>query len=108
MSTSCLFCKMVAGAFPCHKIYETQLTLAFLDINPLSKVLTRFFIQGHALVISKAHAQMMHELPDESLADLLPVAKKVAIAVGAGAYNILQNNGRLAHQVKPPYLKTRK
>jgi diadenosine tetraphosphate (Ap4A) HIT family hydrolase len=51
---------------------------------------------------------MMHELPDESLADLLPVAKKVAIAVGAGAYNILQNNGRLAHQVKPSYLTTRK
>lgn len=41
----------------------------------------------------------MHELSDESLADILPVAKKVALAVGAQNYNVLQNNGRLAHQV---------
>ena len=41
----------------------------------------------------------MHQLSDESLADLLPVAKKVALAVGAENYNILQNNGREAHQV---------
>lgn len=42
----------------------------------------------------------MHELPDDSLADILPVAKKVAIATGAAEYNVLQNNGRLAHQVR--------
>lgn len=43
----------------------------------------------------------MHELPDEHLADVLPVAKKIALALGAEdgvQYNILQNNGRLAHQ----------
>ncbi|CAG8460723.1 11658_t:CDS:2 [Acaulospora colombiana] len=44
------------------------------------------------------HSDTLHKLPDESLADLLPVAKKVAIATGAEQYNILQNNGRLAHQ----------
>lgn len=36
------------------------------------------------------HAQKMHELPDEYLADALPVAKKIALAVGAENYNILQ------------------
>ena len=41
----------------------------------------------------------MHELPDEYLADAMPVAKKIAIAQGAENYNILQNNGRIAHQV---------
>jgi diadenosine tetraphosphate (Ap4A) HIT family hydrolase len=35
------------------------------------------------------------------LADLLPVAKKVALALGAENYNILNNNGRLAHQEVP-------
>jgi diadenosine tetraphosphate (Ap4A) HIT family hydrolase len=40
----------------------------------------------------------MHQLPDEYLMDLMPVAKKVALALGAANYNILQNNGRLAHQ----------
>jgi diadenosine tetraphosphate (Ap4A) HIT family hydrolase len=64
----------------------------------------------------------MHELPDEYLADAMPVAKKIALAVGAVDYNvlqviqisifnsilymmltdmILQNNGRIAHQVRP-------
>ncbi|CAG8542734.1 3537_t:CDS:10 [Diversispora eburnea] len=65
--------------------------LAFLDISPLS--------EGHTLVIPKYHSKFLHELPDEYLADLLPVAKKVAIATGAEQYNILQNNGPLAHQV---------
>lgn len=41
----------------------------------------------------------MHELPDEYLADALPIAKKIALAQGAENYNILQNNGALAHQV---------
>jgi diadenosine tetraphosphate (Ap4A) HIT family hydrolase len=44
------------------------------------------------------HAQFMHELPDDYLADLLPSAKKVALALGADNYNVLQNNGRLARK----------
>lgn len=42
------------------------------------------------LVISKEHAQFMHELSDESLQDILPVAKRVAKAINADNYNILQ------------------
>ncbi|KAJ3336001.1 hypothetical protein HDU91_001947 [Kappamyces sp. JEL0680] len=40
----------------------------------------------------------MHQLSDASLADLLPVAKKITLALGPNAYNVLQNNGRAAHQ----------
>ncbi|KAJ1981153.1 Adenosine 5'-monophosphoramidase [Dimargaris verticillata] len=90
MATNCLFCKIVKGAIPSFKLIETELSYSFLDIGPLSK--------GHALVIPKHHAQKMHELPDEYLADALPVAKKLAVALGCENYNILQNNGRLAHQ----------
>ncbi|KAI8894963.1 HIT-like protein [Globomyces pollinis-pini] len=86
----CLFCKIIKREIPSHKLFETELSYAFLDIGPLNK--------GHALVIPKFHAQKMHQLPDESLADLLPIAKKIALALGAENYNILQNNGRLAHQ----------
>lgn len=42
----------------------------------------------------------MHELPDEYLQDVLPLAKRIAIAQGIPNYNILQNNGRIAHQVQ--------
>ena len=61
------------------------------DIGPIS--------EGHALVIPKFHGAKLHDIPDEHLHELLPVAKKIAIATGAEQYNILQNNGRLAHQL---------
>ncbi|KAJ2721204.1 Adenosine 5'-monophosphoramidase [Coemansia sp. Benny D115] len=90
---SCIFCKIIKGEIPSFKLAETELSYAFLDIQPLSK--------GHALVIPRYHAEKMHELPDEFLADAMPLAKKIALAVGATDYNILQNNGRLAHQEVP-------
>jgi len=70
---------------------ETELSFSFLDIEPLAK--------GHALVIPKYHAEKMHELPDEYLADTMPIAKKIALGQGLVDYNILQNNGRIAHQM---------
>jgi len=39
-----------------------------------------------------------YDIPDNQLTEILPVVKKLAIATGAANYNILQNNGRLAHQ----------
>ncbi|TDL19681.1 putative HNT1-adenosine 5`-monophosphoramidase [Rickenella mellea] len=88
---SCIFCKIIKGDIPSFKLIETDLSYSFLDINPLSK--------GHALVIPKYHAQKLHELPDEYLSDALPIAKKIVTAIGATDYNILQNNGRAAHQL---------
>jgi diadenosine tetraphosphate (Ap4A) HIT family hydrolase len=94
-SDSCLFCKIIAGSIPCAKIYETEQTLAFLDIFPTSR--------GHALVIPKHHAEKVHELPASSLADLAPVlgivARAIVDATGVHDYNVLQNNGEAAHQV---------
>ena len=45
------------------------------------------------------HAEKLHELPEEYLSDMLPIAKKIAVAQGLENYNILQNNGKIAHQV---------
>lgn len=89
-SANCVFCKIIKGTIPSHKLFENELVFAFLDIGPLNK--------GHALVIPKHHAQYLHQVPDEALAHLLPTAKKIALALGSENYNILQNNGRLAHQ----------
>ncbi|KAI0016367.1 hit family protein [Xylariomycetidae sp. FL0641] len=79
------------GEIPCFKLFESEKTLAFLDISPLSK--------GHALVIPKFHGEKLADIPDEHLGEILPVAKKLVQATGATNYNILQNNGRIAHQV---------
>ncbi|KAJ3992434.1 HIT-like domain-containing protein [Lentinula boryana] len=86
----CLFCMIVKGTIPSFKVYETEHSLAFLDISPVS--------EGHTQVIPKYHAVTIADLPDEYLADIGPVVKKVALATGASAYNILQNNGKIAFQ----------
>ncbi|KAJ1719432.1 Adenosine 5'-monophosphoramidase [Coemansia erecta] len=93
LAAECIFCKIIRGEIPSFKIHETAHSFAFFDIGPLS--------DGHALVIPKYHAEKMHELPDEYLAEAMPVAKKIAAALGSENYNILQNNGRLAHQEVP-------
>jgi hypothetical protein len=56
------------------------------------------------LIITSDHAEKLHDLPDEWMTDILPIAKKIAIAQGFDDYNILQNNGRIAHQVSDRYI----
>lgn len=90
-----IFSKIIAGEIPCHKVYEDEHVLAFLDINPLSP--------GHTLVIPKEERAQVHELSEEASAAIgrvLPrICRAVLKATGATAYNILQNNGATAHQV---------
>ncbi|KAL4247915.1 Histidine triad (HIT) protein [Abortiporus biennis] len=88
--SSCIFCKIVKGDIPSYKLIETEFSFSFLDIGPLSK--------GHALIVPKYHAEKLHQLPDEYLTDVLPIAKKIALALGCENYNVLQNNGRIAQQ----------
>jgi histidine triad (HIT) family protein len=89
-----VFGKILRGELPCHKVYEDDLVLAFLDVFPLSR--------GHTLVIPKEPAETLDRLSDESAAAIgrvLPrIARAVLAATGATAFNVLQNNGSLAHQ----------
>jgi len=89
-SAACIFCKIVKGDIPSLKLFESDKVLAFLDINPLSR--------GHALVIPKHHGEKLTDIPDDALTEILPVVKKLVKATGAENYNVLQNNGRIAHQ----------
>ena len=90
--TDCLFCKIIDGEIPCHKIYEDDKIIAFLDIQPLTR--------GHTLVIPKEHASSMDKLSQDSAAALgkaLPTVSKAVLSVtGAIAYNLVQNNGKEA------------
>ncbi|MBC8202951.1 MAG: HIT domain-containing protein [Planctomycetes bacterium] len=89
-----LFEKIINGDIPCHRVYEDEFVLAFLDVAPLSR--------GHTLVIPKEPVAHVHDLSEQSGAALGSALVKVAAAVveatGATAYNILQNNGEEAHQ----------
>jgi histidine triad (HIT) family protein len=90
-----IFRKIIAGQIPCHKVYEDAKVLAFLDINPLSR--------GHTLVIPKEEAETLDQLSDESAAAIgrvLPrICRAVIAAAGTREYNVLENNGRSAHQL---------
>ena len=89
-----VFSMILRGDIPCHKVYEDELVLAFLDINPLSP--------GHTLVIPKEPAVTIDALSDESAAAVgrvLPrISRAVMKATGTQEYNLLQNNGPQAHQ----------
>jgi len=67
----CIFCKIVKGEIPCHKIYEDDNFLAFLDISPVSL--------GHTLLIPKNHFRWVYDVPNSS--ELWQVAQKIAIAL---------------------------
>ena len=89
-----IFGKIIRGEIPCLKVYEDAHVLAFLDINPLS--------HGHTLVVPKEPAETLERLSEESAAALgrvLPrICRAVIAATGVREYNVLENNGRGAHQ----------
>ncbi len=89
-----IFSKIIRGEVPCHRVYEDERVLAFLDIGPLSN--------GHVLVVPKEARETLDQLSDESAAAIgrvLPrLCRAVLKATGATEYNVLQNNGVGAHQ----------
>jgi len=64
-----IFTKIIKGEIPCHKVYEDEQTLAFMDIHPIT--------DGHVLVISKKQIDKLWELPDEDYRAVNDTVKKV-------------------------------
>jgi histidine triad (HIT) family protein len=89
-----VFSKIIRGEIPCHKVYEDDQVLAFLDVNPLA--------EGHTLVIPKEPVATIDQLSDDAAAAVgrvLPRISRAVLAItGATEFNILQNNGAGAHQ----------
>ncbi len=68
-----IFARILRGEIPCHKVYEDDHTLAFMDIMPQS--------EGHTLVVPKAQGENVFDLPPEALAATIRTVQKVARAV---------------------------
>ena len=66
----CIFCKIVRGEIPSHKVYEDKNFFAFLDINPQSP--------GHTQVITKKHYRWVWDVPN--VGQYFEVVKKIALA----------------------------
>lgn len=93
--SECVFCRIVAGTAPAHRIYEDDTVCAFLDIRPITR--------GHTLVIPKGHATDLSELDAETGAELFRIGHRIARAVqgpafGADGANLLINDGKAAFQ----------
>jgi histidine triad (HIT) family protein len=95
MSESCTFCKIARKEAPSSTVYEDEDVIAFMSIQPINV--------GHTLVVPKKHYENIYEIPEEEVAYLYKVVKKLAHAVKQAAdtegIRIVQNNGEAAGQV---------
>jgi histidine triad (HIT) family protein len=95
----CVFCMIRDGKIPSAKVYDDERTLAFMDINPLTR--------GHCLVVTKAHAATLYDAEVEDLKAAIATTKKVAgalrKALSPDGLNVLQANGAAAFQSVPHF-----
>ena len=94
MGGSCVFCRIASGEERASVVYDDGTIMVFMDANPINV--------GHTLVIPKEHWETIYELPENTLASLFLIVKRVAIAVkkavGADGINIIQSNEKAASQ----------
>ena len=90
----CIFCRLAAGEIPAARVYEDELTLAFMDIGQVNP--------GHVLVATRRHAATLLDITPEEAAAVMQTAQRVAQAVRAAfdppGLTLLQANGREGDQ----------
>ena len=101
----CIFGKIVEGKIPSLKIYEDDVILAFLDINPDSN--------GHTLIIPKKHYKDINDIDEKTLCHIYSKAKDIMKLLeeklNADGFSLLQNNGSVQEvkhyhlHIKPYY-----
>lgn len=83
-----IFAKILRGEIPCHKVYEDADAIVFMDVMPQSI--------GHALVVPKTASRNIFDANPATLAKLLPLIQKVAIAAksafAADGVSVMQFN----------------
>ncbi len=91
---NCIFCKIANGEIPSATLYEDDDFRVILDVNPAAK--------GHALILPKEHYADLFEIPEETAAGAMRLAKKIGTKLFEGlhakGFNLLQNNGLTAGQ----------
>ena len=97
MVETCVFCAIVEGKIPSHKVYEDESVFAFLDIHPSAP--------GHTLIIPKAHVARVEDMSREDAGALFRalhgLVGGIQRAMGAPASTIGINNGRESGQEVP-------
>lgn len=95
----CIFCRIANGEIPSKTLYEDEAFRVILDLGPATR--------GHALILPKEHAADLYELPEETAAKAMVLAKKMALAMReklrCDGLNLVQNNGEAAGQTVPHF-----
>lgn len=90
----CIFCKIANGEIPSKSLYEDDDFRVILDLGPATK--------GHALILPKEHYANLYELPEDTAAGAMKLAKMMAgrmtEKLHADGFNLVQNNGEAAGQ----------
>jgi histidine triad (HIT) family protein len=91
---NCIFCKVVTGEISAEHVDSDERTVTVMDINPATR--------GHAVVITRTHAENLMELDDDDLLAAMQAARRVTERMRAtlnpAGFNILHNIGRVAWQ----------
>ncbi|MBD5474057.1 MAG: HIT family protein [Lachnospiraceae bacterium] len=91
---NCIFCRIIAGEIPSYTLYEDEKFKVILDVGPATR--------GHALILPKDHYANLYELPEETAAEVIKLAKKMIARMTdkleCDGFNIVQNNGETAGQ----------
>ncbi len=95
----CIFCRIVAGTMPCHKVLETDQVLSIMDIFPAS--------EGHTLVMPKQHYESVFDISTSAMQAVAVAARSIAAAIRAelspDGMTIAQVNGAAAGQTVMHY-----
>ncbi len=94
LADDCIFCRLVRGELPAARVFEDELTLAFMDLGQVNP--------GHVLVATKRHAgNLLDATPDEAAA-VMRTAQRIALAARAAfdppGFSLYQMNGREGEQ----------
>lgn len=106
----CIFCKIGSKEIPSKVLYEDDIVISFLDVNPDSN--------GHALIIPKKHYKDLDDIDEDVLAHILSEAKDIKNLLyeklHCDGLTLIQNNGEcqeIKHfhlHLKPYYKNTKK
>lgn len=109
MNQDCIFCKIINGDIPCYKLYEDDLVMAFLDVNPETN--------GHTLIVPKTHYRDIYDIDEQTLNHIFKCAKEIATMISnklnSDGFTLVQNNGDVQEvkhfhlHIKPHYKEER-
>lgn len=85
----CIFCKIINNEISSYKLYEDEVVIAFLDVNPDSN--------GHTLIIPKKHFKDINDIDNNTLTHIIDISRKLMIKLteklGCEGFTYVQNNG---------------